>query len=222
MKSVVSISGLSLFLWVAGLWAQNKGALESDPSGWVDLLPDESFKGWTRVAIPPDRVLDPISQWRVDTAHRTVLCEGNRGHEWLRYNRELANFLFHVEWRFTKLEAGKGYNSGVYVRNSSDGVIWHQAQVGSRSGGYLFGNTWVKGVPQRFNLRPQTKENRVQEAGEWNTYELRCEGRTITLWVNGAVTSELTDCEVPKGYLGLEAEGYRIEFRNLKLKELSR
>jgi hypothetical protein len=30
----------------------------------------------------------------------------------------------------------------------------------------------------------------------------------------------MTDCEVPKGYLGLEAEGYRVEFRNLKLKEL--
>lgn len=220
MKLLVSILGLSLFLCVAGLRAQNESALESDPSGWVDLLPAPSFKSWTRVAVPPERALDPISQWSVDSIHRTIVCEGNRGHEWLRYDRQLANFRFHVEWRFSKIEGGKGYNSGVYVRNSADGRIWHQAQVGSRSGGYLFGNTPVQGVQQRFNLRPQVKENRLTEAGEWNTYELRCEGRTITLWVNGAVTSELTDCEVPKGYLGLEAEGYRIEFRNLKLKEL--
>jgi len=38
--------------------------------------------------------------------------------------------------------------------------------------------------------------------------------------VNGAVTSEYSTPDVLKGYLGLEAEGFRIEFRNLKLKEL--
>ena len=38
--------------------------------------------------------------------------------------------------------------------------------------------------------------------------------------MNGAVVSEFDECEVRKGYVGLEAEGYRIEFRNLKLKVL--
>jgi hypothetical protein len=209
-----------LLLFPAEVWAQDKTALESEPAAWVDVLPDESLKGWTRVPIPPDRALNPITQWSVDTAQRFVVCEGNRAHEWLRYDRELANFIFHVEWRFTKLEGGKGYNSGVFVRNSYDGVIWHQAQVGGGNGGYLFGDTLVNGLRQRINLRPQMKENRVKEAGEWNTYELRCEGRTITLFVNGGLTSQFTNCEVPKGYLGLEAEGYRIEFRTVKLKRL--
>ena len=220
MRLAARVLGLCLLLPPAGVWAQDKSALESEPAGWLDLLPDESLKGWTRVPIPPDRALNPNTQWSVDTAQRFVVCEGNRGHEWLRYDRELADFIFHVEWRFTKLEGGKGYNSGVFVRNSSDGLIWHQAQVGGGNGGYLFGDTRVDGLRQRINLRPQMKENRVKEAGEWNTYELRCEGRTITLFVNGGLTSQFTNCEVPKGYLGLEAEGYRIEFRTLKLKRL--
>ena len=42
----------------------------------------------------------------------------------------------------------------------------------------------------------------------------------MTLWVNGAVVNRWPDCEVPKGYVGLEAEGYRIEFRNVKVKSL--
>ena len=42
----------------------------------------------------------------------------------------------------------------------------------------------------------------------------------MTLWVNGAVTNHWRECEVKKGYVGLEAEGYRIEFRNVKLKPL--
>ena len=194
---------VSLLVFVPALWAQS-------------LMPDATFKGWTRLAIPPDGTLDPVSQWKVDAANGLIVCEGNRGHEWLRYDRELADFVFHAEWRFAPVEGGKGYNSGIFVRNSADGKIWHQAQTGA-GGGYLFGDTLVNGVPQRINLRPRMKENRVKAAGEWNLYEIRCEGKKITLSVNGAVTSEFTQCEVPKGYLGLEAEGYRIEFRNLKL-----
>jgi len=34
------------------------------------------------------------------------------------------------------------------------------------------------------------------------------------------VTSEFSGCEVPRGHIGLEAEGYRIEFRNIKVKRL--
>lgn len=40
------------------------------------------------------------------------------------------------------------------------------------------------------------------------------------LWVNGAAVSEFTDSEVARGYFGLEAEGYRVEFRNVRLKRL--
>ena len=87
----------------AALRAQTRNALASGTSGWTDILPDESFKGWTRVAIPPDKALDPISQWAFDKAHRIVICEGDHGHEWLRYDREFANFILHAEWRFTKL-----------------------------------------------------------------------------------------------------------------------
>ena len=42
----------------------------------------------------------------------------------------------------------------------------------------------------------------------------------MALWVNGGVTCAWHDCEVARGYVGLEAEGYRIEFRNVLLKEL--
>jgi hypothetical protein len=40
----------------------------------------------------------------------------------------------------------------------------------------------------------------------------------VTLWVNGALTNEWHDCAVAKGHVGLEAEGWKIEFRNVKVK----
>jgi len=38
--------------------------------------------------------------------------------------------------------------------------------------------------------------------------------------VNHSLAGEFKVPEVPKGYWGLEAEGYYIEFRNIKLKKL--
>jgi hypothetical protein len=185
------------------------------------IMPDASFKGWTRQAWAAETPLTPVSQWKVDPATGVLVCEGNGGHEWLRYDRELADFLFHVEWRFTPIPDGKGYNSGVFVRTSADRKVWHQAQIGSLGGGFLFGATPDEaGVSQRFNLRDAMKEMRVKEAGEWNVYDITCRGQRVELSVNGGVTSAIDRCLAPKGHVGLEAEGYRIEFRKLEIKPL--
>jgi len=60
----------------------------------------------------------------------------------------------------------------------------------------------------------------VRPAGEWNTIEITARGKALTLWVNGAVTREVKDGGHPRGLVGVEGEGFRIEFRNLKVKEL--
>ena len=106
---------------------------------------------------------------------------------------------------------------GVYVRNNADGSIWHQAQVGSKNVGYFFGNTLTDGKQGRFNANDK-KAQRGKEAGEWNTFEITCKAKNVTLWVNGAVTTDWKTCEVPSGFFGLEAEGYLIEFRNVMYK----
>jgi hypothetical protein len=200
----------------------DRSALERDAQGWTDLLAQAGpeLKGWTRAPLPAKGKLSARSQWSLDAATGHLICEGNGGHEWLRWDKELSDCIFHVEWRFTVIAGKKGYNSGVYARNSADGTIYHQAQTGDASGGYLFGNTTVGGTAKRFNLSKQNPESRVKPAGEWNVFEITCRGKEMTLWVNGAVVNQWPDCEVRAGYVGLEAEGFRIEFRNVKVKSL--
>ncbi len=195
-----------------------KQSAENAGAGWTNILPDPSFEGWTRLAIPPDHPLSPKSQWTVDTTNHTVVCSGDLGHEWLRYDRQLSDFVFHVEWRLAKVE-GTRYNSGVFVRTGADGRIWYQAQVGTTSAGYFFGDNPVNGSLVRFDLH-STVGTQVKDAGDWNAYDIRCEGEKITLLVNGTMSSEFDQCHNPKGYLGLEAEGSRIEFRNLRIRML--
>ena len=198
--------------------AETSDFLAADSSGWVDLMPHGSFQGWTRVSIPPGKPVDPVTQWKLDKQTGNILCEGDHGHEWLRYDRELTNFLLHVEWRFEKREGLKGYNSGVFVRNDLEGRVWHQAQVGELA--YIFGQTLTHGELSKMIQTPPPAVNPLHPIGEWNTYEIRCAGPKITLWVNGDLTGEFAVPEVLRGYWGLEAEGYRIEFRNIKLKSL--
>jgi len=201
-------------------------AFEQIPGGWTDLLAKAgpNLDGWVRGPVPTKGkigTLGEVSQWSLDPKTGTLLCTGEGGHDWVRWNQELGDFVLHVEWRFTPAPGKKGnYNSGIYVRNSADGLIWHQAQTGNATGGYLFGETPVDGKTERINLSKQVTDKRVKPAGEWNTYEITCKGKDIILWVNGAVTCEWHDCQYPRGYVGLEAEGWRIKFRNVMLKPL--
>ena len=218
--------------WIAGLGlafglatslpaaAPVPSALESDPSGWIDLMPPVDLKGWSRVPVPPGAPLGR-PQWHLDDSGKVLVCDGDGGHDMLLCDREFGDAVFHFEFRYTKSEGTKGYNSGAYVRNSKDGAIWHQAQFGDADGGFLFGETpGPEGKKRFFMTRQQVTDSRVKPAGEWNTLEITARGKTLTLWVNGAVTCQIQDCGQPRGLVGLEGEGYRIEFRNLKVKEL--
>ena len=185
-----------------------------------DILPDPSLKGWTRIPIPPVDGLKPALQWRVDSERHALVCAGDGGHEWLRYDQELGDYVFSVDWRFTpRAPEERRYNSGIGVRLSRYGELWVQAQTGL-TGGYLFGANFLEGAIKSFNLSKQMKENRVKPPGEWNHYEIRVEGDRITLAVNGEVVNDLPAVGLRRGYIGLEAEGYEITFRNLKLKTL--
>jgi Domain of Unknown Function (DUF1080) len=193
---------------------ETKSAFETDANGWMNIQPAASLAGWTRIAIPPTNHLGR-AQWHVESGNLLV-CDGDGGHEMLRYDHECEDCVFHVEFRFIPVTGtNHNYNSGVFVRNSADGSTWHQAQL-TMDGGYLFGAAPVDGNMKRFHLKPL--ERRMKPAGEWNTIEVTARGKTVSIWFNGAVTCVYPDCAVPKGYVALESEGYAIQFRNVKLK----
>ena len=162
---------LPLFVSILAGWllaaepTESKSALESDPSGWTDLLPGKGLQGWKRVPIPPPPKgkLSERNPWSVDDKSKLLICDAEKIHEMLLYDKELADGIFHVEWRFKKIEGKKGYNSGVYVRNSADGAIWHQVQVGNLNVGYIFGKTLVDGAPKGVNIK--AKGGAVRQGG---------------------------------------------------------
>ena len=211
--------GVAALLWwslPSNVAAETKSALEADGVGWIDIQPASGLSGWTRVPIPPTNSLGR-AQWHV-TQSGVLVCDGDGGHDMLRFNDELVDGIFHVEFCYPPVTGtNRNYNSGVFIRNSADGTIWHQAQL-TMKGGYLFGNSPTNGLNQRFKTSPT--DSRMKPAGEWNTIEVVARGNKLSVWLNGAETCVWDQCGVPKGFIALEAEGYRIEFRHLRYKRL--
>jgi hypothetical protein len=205
----------TLLFVIAALLASGPG----DAPAPEDLLAASGpgLKGWTRLPIPSDGKVKPESPWSYDPATGVLTCKGKGHHEWLRLDREVGDFVFRVEWRFVPEPDARGYNSGVMVRNSADGRAWHQAQTGDRSGGYLFGETPADGKLRGFKAGPDPADGAVKPAGEWNTYEITCIGDELVLRTNGRETSRFDACGQARGHVGLEAEGYTIEFRNVTI-----
>lgn len=200
------------------LGAQEKSAYETSHKGWTNLIPKPDLKGWQRGAIPPTAALPKDNQWKVE--NKVLICTGDKGHEWLFTDKDYSDFILHVEWRYIKIDGKPRYNSGILVRSPADYSEWFQVQLGSAFGGYIFGDVKVDGTVKRMTLQKEMTEQRVKEAGEWNTIEVIAKGRSIKSWVNGAVVSELKDCPYTSGRIGLEAEGFLIEFRKVLVKPL--
>ncbi len=213
----------ALALMTCSLGSIDKAAAQETARA-ADLLAEAgaALAGWTRVPIPPGAKLSEESPWSYDPESGVLTCAGDQcGHEWLRFDTPMSDFRLTVEWRFEPIEQeAPRYNSGVFVRCSEDGRIWHQAQCGAQRGGFLFGDTMLGGELKRVNLSKEVADSRVKAAGQWNHYEITARAGQIELKVDGETTCTWRDCEVSEGYVGLEAEGYRVAFRNVRLEPL--
>jgi Domain of Unknown Function (DUF1080) len=158
----------------------------------------------------------------------------------VRSAKMYQNFILQVDWRHME----KGGNSGIFVWcNAKPGqetrlpsgvevqmleLDWinQHLQNGEAAPlayvhGELFGAGKVHTTPDNpRGERSKSLENRCLGVGEWNTYTVVCVDGTIKLSVNGKYVNGISQSTLRKGYLCLEAEGAKMEFRNLKIIEL--
>lgn len=53
--------------------------------------------------------------------------------------------------------------------------------------------------------------------GEWNSMVIECRKNTVTIWVNGDLVNNGTNCSASKGQIALQSEGVEVEFRKIEL-----
>lgn len=165
--------------------------------------------------------------------------------EW-RHHEHAGNsglFLWCPEAAFTDLQPGQLPRSGIEVQVLDIGLEtdWLRDK-GKRSDWFTsHGDVFPVGAStmQAFTPKFTYEENGARwtvgsdkssrsfptkrltlPAGQWNHYYVRAINGEVRLWVNGEEVCGGSKCNPATGYLALEAEGARIDFRNLRLREL--
>ena len=158
--------------------------------------------------------VDPATVWSATGG--VLRCEG-KPFGYLRTDKAYANYKMHIEWRWP----GEAGNSGVLLHATPpDGVFPKciEAQLWSGKAGdfYLFNGTTIGELApgQKKPHIPKKKDSSEKKLGEWNSYDITCDGDSIELRVNGVLQNSATKASQAAGWICLQSEGKPIEFRN--------
>jgi len=194
-----------------------------------DIFDGKSLAGWVvegrekaiRYTDKDGKVHD---NWHV--ADGVLVTEG-RDFGFLRYDKEVSDFRLKAECRLSP----KG-NTGFCIRT----VPYDPKKDATTRPSYVayevqFQDDAGKGPDEHctgslYRYVAPTK-NAVKPAGEWNTIEIECVGPHIRVWINGAQVQDVDQSTVDKiknkplkGYVSLQSHSNKVEFRNVKLKEI--
>ncbi len=192
----------------------------TSPGKKVVLFNGEDFSGWERFVA--DASVDVDQVWRVRDG--LLYCAG-QPNGYIRTANQYDNYHLHIEWRWP----ANPTNSGVLLHAQGPDRVWPaciecQLKAGNAGDFVLIGGTGltVDGTDRR-NLERQfvsiAKKQPTTErpGGQWNTYDIHCDGDSIRCFVNGVVQNEGTGASVTSGWICLQSEGSPIEFRNIYL-----
>jgi hypothetical protein len=191
--------------------------------GFVPLFNGKDLAGWKNYEPKKDGV------W--EAADGLIVCRGDGG-GWLGTERDYADFVVRLDFRVKP-----GGNSGVYIRAPEKGWI---SRVGMEiqilddaHKNYAKVERWQNSGAIYHVVAPS--EIATRPAGEWNSMEIRAMKRQVTVILNGKkivdadLDEALKDDKIAKehpglqrttGKIGLQSHTDRVEFRNLRVKEL--
>src|SRR5215213_86215 len=146
-----------------------------------------------------------------------------------------ADFLLRCEWQLAQPTDNsgvfvrfpnpnsKGYNNTAYV-GVDFGFEVQIDETGAPDGADQHRTGAIYGEPnQAFNLQP------ANPPGQWNTYEIRVQGQTYTVQLNGVQVTQFNNAHAGRGspsrpdapsFIGLQAHTGSVRFRNIELQAL--
>ena len=140
-----------------------------------------------------------------------------------------SNYKLHVEWRWATVPSNSGVLLHVQETNLVEWPLCIESQLKNGSAGDIVmighgagvsvGDSTYLITPEerRFDVSKKFEESSESPAGEWNTYDITCNGDNIEIIVNGVLQNNATKSTLSSGPIALQSEGTPIEFRNVYL-----
>ena len=199
-----------IVLAVAALTLPSKGA---EPA---KLFDGKTFNGWEG-----NEKIFRIEQGAIVGGS---LMEKIARNEFLCTKKTYKNFILKLE---VKLLGGPKANAGIQIRTkripNHHEVSGYQADMGQGWWGSLYDESRRRTTLAKADAAVIKK---VLKPGEWNSYEIRCEGKRIRLFINGTQTVDYTEPN-PKilleGVIAVQIHGgppSEAWYRRLVIKEL--
>jgi hypothetical protein len=169
----------------------------------VALADGKTFRGWDG---------DTNATWRIEDGAFVggSLSTTVPRNEFLATTGSFTNFVLRLKF---KLVGTEGFvNSGVQIRSQRldqppNEMIGYQADIGEGWWGALYDESRRNTVL----IKPEDDAvKRAVKVGDWNEYEIRCEGRRIRTAINGVPMIDYTepDESLPQyGRIGLQIHG---------------
>lgn len=182
------------------------------------LFNGKNFEGWSFDVLDPTVV--PEAVWSVSDG--ILICKG-RPPGTIRTLKEYSNYELLVEWRWAP--DTKPGNSGILIHASKprEMFAWPKSieiQLAHENAGdfWTIGETLTvaKGQPQGRRWL-KNGESHEKPPGEWNTARIRCEGKTVKVWINDRLMNEGIDLSTSKGAICLQSELGVVHFRKVVL-----
>jgi hypothetical protein len=166
--------------------------------------------------------------WRVaDGAIVGGSLQGNKQNEFLATKKSYKDFVLKLEYKLTGTE---GFiNSGVQIRSRriekpANEMKGYQADIGKGFTGCLYDESRRNKVL----VKPEAGLiEKIEKIGDWNVYEIRCEGPRVLLKLNGTQTIDYTEEDKTleqEGLIGLQIHGgakSEVSFRNITIETLA-
>lgn len=223
-------------LAVLGVVFATGGAGAAQESGFTSLFNGKDLTGWVYGRRgPAENKTGKGYQVENGILFTTKEDGGN-----LYTEKEYADFVFRFEFRLTE-----NANNGIGIRAPLDGDAAYagmEIQILDDSGSQYTNLRPAQYHGSVYNMFP-AKRGFQKPVGEWNSEEIIAKGRQITVTLNGttivdanlddvkddALLAKQRDLTRPegsrgiantRGHIGLLGHGTRVEFRNLRIKEL--
>ena len=198
---------LGLFILAVNLHADKP--LKDD--GFVSLFNGIDLKGW----------VGNTNGYKA--VEGVLICQAKKSKGAKIYTaKEYADFIFQFEFKLTP-----GANNGVGIRAPLTGNPAKNAfeiQILDDSA-----KKYAKIKPTQFHgsiyKRAAAKRGHLKPVGQWNRQEIRADKNLITVILNGVTIVDRADVarykRPAKGHICFLGHGSQVEFRNIRIKDLS-
>lgn len=183
---------------VANLFAQTPGLTpEEIEDGWISLFDGETLFGWNPVTKTDWKVVDGTIQ--ATDGEIGLLCT----------TTQFADYILRADFL-----AEENTNSGIFLRTppkpKSPSYDCYELNIAPPSNSFPTGS-----FVAREKVTPDC------QPGQWHTFEIRVQGPVLEVKLDGEVVSTLEDkAYLGKGFIGLQHNEGKIQFRNISLKPL--